>query len=159
MSAATIGEKYTDVWNNISFSNYDNQNIEQTFQIQKNFYTSNRQAVNDYVLEVYGIEQGMNIYQDEKIRAYCDLRVNYSTRKPSTSYSLQYRMIMNNQTEIIPWTEINQAVIEDCKTNYFDIDASWLLHNQTYQISFKISEMGTERIMPERIDLKVLKPF
>jgi hypothetical protein len=68
-------------------------------------------------------------------------------------------MILNNQIEVIPWTEVNQAVLNDCKANYFDIDASWLLHNQTYQICFKISEMGTNRVMPERIDFKVIKPF
>ena len=66
---------------------------------------------------------------------------------------------MNNQLEIIPWTEINQAIIDDCKTNYFDLDVSWLLHNQTYQLSFKINEMGTSRVMPEKINFKVLKPF
>jgi len=160
MSGATAGEKYTDIWNNVSFNfPYDNQNIEQTFQIQKNYYTASKPSINEYVLEVYGIEQGKIIHQDEKIRVYCDLRVNYSISKPTTSYSLQYRIIMNNQVEIIPWTEVNQAVISDCKTNYFDLDASWLLHNQTYQINFKINEMGTSRVMPERIDLKVIKPF
>jgi len=159
MSGATAGEKYTDVWNNVSFSNYDNQNIEQTFQVQKNYYTTTKPSINEYVLEVYGVEQGMIVNQNEKIRVYCDLRVNYSTSQPSTSYSLQYRLIMNSQSEIIPWTEVNQAVIDDCKTNYFDIDASWLLSNQTYQINFKINEMGTSRVMPERLDLKIIKPF
>lgn len=159
MSGATPGEKYVDVWNNVSFSPYDNQNIEQTFQVQNNYYTANKPSINEYVLETYGIEQGMIVHQDEKIRIYCDLRVNYSINKPSTSYSLQYRMIMNNQVEIIPWTEVNQAVIDDCKTNYFDIDASWLLQNQTYQISFRVNEMGTSRVMPERMDLKIIKPF
>jgi len=66
---------------------------------------------------------------------------------------------MNSLNEIIPWTEVNQAVIDDCKTNYFDIDASWFLQNQTYQISFKINEMGTSRVMPERLDFRVIKPF
>lgn len=160
MSGATAGEKYTDVWNNVSFNPpYDNQNIEQTFQIQKDYYTSSKPSINEYVLEVYGVEQGKIVHQDEKIRVYCDLRVNYSINKPTTSYSLQYRIIMNNQVEVIPWTEVNQAVIDDCKINYFDLDASWLLHNQTYQVSFKINEMGTSRVMPERIDLKVIKPF
>jgi hypothetical protein len=159
MSGATAGEKYTDVWNNVSFSQYDTQNVEQTFQIQKNYYTASRPSINEYALEVYGIEQGKIIHQDEKIRVYCDLRVNYSINKPSTSYCLKYRLIMNNQVEVIPWTEVNQAVIDDCKTNYFDLDASWLLHNQTYQINFMVDEMGTSRVMPERIDLKVIKPF
>jgi hypothetical protein len=159
MSGATAGEKYTDVWNNVSFSQYDTQNIEQTFQIQKNYYTASKPSINEYVLEVYGVEQGKIVHQDEKIRVYCDLRVNYSINKPSTSYSLKYRLIMNNQIEVIPWTEVNQAVIDDCKTNYFDLDASWLLHNQTYQLNFMIDEMGTSRVMPERIDLKVIKPF
>ncbi len=159
MSGATAGEIYTDAWSGVSFSNYDKQNIEQSFQIQNNYYTSNIPSIDEYALEVYGIEQGMTVRQDDKVRVYCDLRVNFSIQKPSTSYSLQYRMIMNNQTEVIPWTEVNQAVIDNCKTNYFDIDASWLLSNQTYQINFKINEMGTSRVMPETIDLKILKPF
>jgi len=159
MSGATAGEKYTDTWKNVSFSIYDNQNIEQSFQIQKNYFTATKPSINDYVIETYGVEQGMIVHQDEKLRIYCDLRVNFSTSKPSTSYSLQYRIIMNNQEEVVPWTEVNQAVLDDCKTNYFDLDASWLLHNQTYQISFKISEAGTQRVMPERIDLRVVKPF
>jgi hypothetical protein len=159
MSGATPGEIYTDEWKNISFSDYDLQNIEQTFQIQSNYYTSNKPSINEYALEVYGIEQGSIISQDDMIRIYCDLRVNFSTKKPTTSYSLKYKMIMNNQVEIIPWTEVNQAVMDNCQTNYFDIDASWLLQNQTYQIVFKISEMGTNRVMPEKIDFKVLKPF
>lgn len=159
MSGATSGEKYTDTWNNINFSDYDNQNIIQTFQIQKDYYTSTRPTINEYVIETYGVEQGMIVNQDDKLRVYCDLRVNFSIQKPSTSYSLQYRLIMNNQVETIPWTEVNQAIINDCKTNYFDLDASWLLQNQTYQINFKINEMGTSRVMPERIDLKVIKSF
>lgn len=159
MSAATAGQKYTDVWNNVSFSPYDNQAISQTFQIQKKYFTSNTPTINEYVLEPYGIEQGAILHQDDRIRVYCDLRVNFSTSKPATAYSLQYRIIMNNQSEIIPWTEVNQAVIDDCKTNYFDIDASWFLQNQTYQISFKINEMGTSRVMPEKLDFKVIKPF
>ena len=159
MSGATAGQKYTDVWNNVSFSAYDNQSISQTFQIQKNFFTSNAPTINEYVLEPYGLEQGAILNQDDKIRVYCDLRVNFSINKPATSYSLQYRIIMNNQSEIIPWTEINQAVIDDCKTNYFDLDASWLLQNQVYQINFKVNEMGTNRVMPEKINFKVIKPF
>lgn len=159
MSGSTAGEKYTDVWSGVSFSDYDMQNIEQTFQIQKNYFTANQPSINEYVIETYGIEQGMIVNQDDKLRVYCDLRTNFSTKKPSTSYSLNYRLVMNNQIEVIPWTEVNQAVIDDCKTNYFDLDASWLLHNQTYQINFKISEMGTNRVMPERINLKVIKPF
>ena len=159
MSGATAGEKYIDVWNNVSFSDYDTQNIEQAFQIQKNYFTSTKPSINDYVIEVYGVEQGTIVNQDDKLRVYCDLRVNYSVNKPTTAYSLQYRLIMNDQIEVIPWTEVNQAVIEDCKTNYFDLDASWLLHNQTYRINFKINEMGTSRVMPERLDLKIIKPF
>ncbi len=159
MSGATVGEKYTDLWKNVSFSQYDNQNIEQNFQIQDNYYTSKIPTINDYVLETYGIEQGQILNQNDHIRVFCDLRVNFSTSKPTTRYSLQYRLVMNNQTEIIPWTEVNQAVINNCQTNYFDLDGSWLLHNQTYEIAFKINEMGTNRVMPERIVFKVIKPF
>lgn len=158
MSGTTAGEKYTDIWSGVSFSNYDKQDIEQVFQIQKNYFGA-KPSINDYVIETYGIEQGMIVNQEDHLRVYCDLRVNFSTQKPDTAYSLQYRLIMNNQEEVIPWTEVNQAVISDCKTNYFDLDASWLLHNQTYQINFKINEMGTSRVMPERIDLKVIKSF
>lgn len=159
MSGATAGEKYTDVWNDVSFSDYDNQNIDQTFQIQKNYFTTNKPTINQYILETYGLEQGMILNQEDHIRVFCDLRVNYSVSQPITSYSLQYRMMMNNQVEVISWTEVNQAIIDDCKTNYFDLDASWLLHNQTYQIVFKISEMGTNRVMPEKLEFKVIKPF
>ena len=158
MSGASAGEKYMDIWKNVSFDTFDNQDITQNFQIQKNYYL-NKPSINEYVIETYGIEQGKILNQDDRVRVYCDLRVNYSIGKPSTAYSLQYRLIMNNEIETIPWTDVNRAVFDDCSINYFDLDCSWLLHNQTYQINFKINEMGTSRVMPERIDLKVIKPF
>lgn len=159
MSGTTPGDKYTDVWNGVSFGAYDSQDIEQTFQIQKNYYTSTIPNINQYSLSTYGLENNSFVNQDENIRVFCDLRVNYSTKLPTFSYGLSYRMTMNSQLEIIPWTAVNQIVLDNCKTNYFDIDGSWLLHNQTYQIDFRISEMGVNRVMPEKIIFKVIKPF
>jgi hypothetical protein len=110
-------------------------------------------------LDVYGIENSDTIRQDENIRVFCDLRVNYSTNAPVTSYDLEYQILMNNEMEVCPWTSVNQAVFSGCRTNYFDLDASWLLHNQTYQIFFRIREMGTSRVFPNKLYFKVIKPF
>lgn len=66
---------------------------------------------------------------------------------------------MNNQIEVVPWTSVNQIILNNCQSNYFLLDTSWLLHNQTYEILFKIEEMGTSRIMPEKIGFKVLRDF
>ena len=66
---------------------------------------------------------------------------------------------MNEQEEVIPWTEINQAVINKKKLNFFTLDTSWLLHNQTYQIQFQIEEWGTTRMYPKTLDFQVLRPF
>jgi hypothetical protein len=159
MSGATAGEIYKDYWNNVSFSIYDNQNIEQTFQVQKNFYTNSIPSINEYVLDYYGLDNNCTIRQDENIRVFCDLRENYSTEAPSHSYDLEYQMIMNQHTQIIPWTSMNQQIYNNCKTNYFDIDSSWLLHNQNYEIFFRIKEMGTSRVMPSSLKFNVIKPF
>jgi len=159
MSGGTPGEIYTDTWKNVSFSAYDNQEIEQKYQIQKNYYTSKTPSINDYTMDIYGIDNNDIIRQDENIRVFCDLRVNYSTNAPETSYDIEYQILMNNQLEICPWTCVNQIVLSDCNSSYFDLDTSWLLQNQTYQIFFRIKEMGTSRVLPDKLHFKVIKPF
>lgn len=161
MSAATPGQKYTDVWKNVKFNPpYDNNrpNIQQTFQIQPDYY-NNTPSINDYALTTYGLENNTIISNEEQIRVYCDLRTSYSLNPPNTQYVVKYRLVMNNQIEVIPWTPINQIILNGCQSNYFLLDTSWLLHNQTYQIQFKVEEMGTSRIMPERLEFKVLRNF
>ncbi len=72
---------------------------------------------------------------------------------------LLYRIVMNHQEEVIPWSRVNQAVISGKRANYFLMDTSWLLHNQTYSIQFKVEELGTSRILPFDTTFKVLRPF
>lgn len=160
MSGATRGHKYKDVWAGVTFTpGYDVQDITQSFTIQDNYYTTNTPDLNEYALDVYGIQNGAVISNDEVMRIYCDLRVNYSLNTPSKSYVLLYRIVMNNQEEVIPWSRVNQAVISGKRTNYFLMDTSWLLHNQTYSIQFKVEELGTSRILPFDTTFKVLRPF
>lgn len=159
MSASTVGKEYKDIWKNVSFTQYDNQNITQSFRIQKSYYL-NTPEINEYSIDIYGLDDGSAITHDDNIRIFCDLRTNYSTRNLSnTKYELEYQLIMNNQIEDIPWTQVNQAILKGCDTNFFDLDASWLLHNQTYQINFRINEMGVKKVLPTTLNFKVLKPF
>lgn len=160
MSGTSRGQKFKDVWQGVTFTNgFDVQDITQSFSIQDNYYTSNQPGLNEYSLNVYGISNGTTLSNDEMIRVNCDLRVNYSNSIPKKPYNLRYRLIMNNQEEVIPWTRVNQAVISGERENYFLLDTSWLLHNQTYSIQFKIEEMGTSRIMPFNTTFKVIRPF
>lgn len=160
MSAATRGQKYKDVWKGVSFNPaYDSQNIENTFVIQDNYYTGNIPSINDYSIDIYGLPNGGILSNDEIIRVYCDLRMNYSLNIPAKNYVLKYKLILNNQEEIIPWTPVNQVVIAGTKSNYFNLDTSWLLHNQTYDIHFKIEELGTSRILSQKVTFKIQRPF
>lgn len=160
MSGTSRGQKFRDVWQGVSFDpQYDVQDITQSFTIQDNYYTSSVPGINEYALDVYGINNGSTLSNDEVIRVHCDLRVNYSVNNPQKPYVLRYRLVMNNQEEAIPWTHVNQAVISGSKVNYFLLDTAWLLHNQTYNIQFKIEEMGTSRILPFNTTFKVLRPF
>jgi len=158
-SSTTEGMLCKDIWNNVNITSYDNNTITQNFRIQKSYY-SNTPNINEYSIDVYGLDDGSTITHDDNIRIFCDLRTNYSNRNESeTKYDLEYQLILNNQIEVISWDLVNQAVIDGCKTNFFDLDASWLLHNQAYQINFRIKEMGTSRVLPENINFKVIKPF
>lgn len=160
---ATPGQRYKDVWQGITFDptpGYDVQNVEQNFQIQKNPYLNNKPSINNYKLTTYGIDNGSIVSNEEMIRIFCDLRVNYSTNSPYTPYEIEYRMIMNNQTLCIDWTKINQVCLDGkCMENYFNLDTSWLLHNQTYKIQFRVKELGTAKIMSEDIVFRVQRSF
>lgn len=160
MSGASRGQRYKDVWSGVSFNPpYDQQDITQAFTIQDNYYTANPPDVNEYSMDIYGLPNGAILSNDEMIRVFCDMRVNYGLNPPSKSYNLKYRILMNQQDEVVPWTSVNQAVIGGKKTNYFLLDTSWLLHNQTYKVQFKIEELGTSRIMPFSNTFKVQRPF
>lgn len=159
MSSATPGQQYRDVWNDVSFvPGVDNQTFTQKFQIQKNYY-NNSPKLNAYALSTYGLDNGSIVGLEEHVKVFCDLRVNYSTKSPTTAYILKYRVVMNNQETVIPWTQVNRTVRNDCIENYFEFDTSWLLHNQTYEIQFKIEEIGSSRVLPEKINFKVLRDF
>ena len=160
MSAQTKGQQYKDVWKDITFTpGYDQQDFVQSFTIQNNYYFTNSAQVNNYSISTYGLDNDSILSTSEIIRVYADLRVNFSTNPPKDHYDLQYRLVMNNQESVIPWTSLNQASISKSMTNYFTLDTSWLLHNQTYDIQFRVNELGTVRTMPESIKFKVLRDF
>jgi hypothetical protein len=160
MSGTTVGQSYKDVWSGVTFeAGYDLQDITQTFTIQKNYFTSQTPKINEYNIDVYGIPEGGILYNDQLIRVFCDIRTNYSIKSPKTIYNLQYKIMLNEQEEVVPWTEVNQVYIDNEKNNYFDLDTSWLLHNQMYKIFFRVDEYGTSRIMEKTIKFKVLRPF
>ena len=160
MSAATRGEQYRDIWRGVTFvPGIDVQDITQVFTIKDNFYTNNAPQVNNYSVSIYGIGDNSILSIGETHKVFVDLRVNYSSRNlPSTAYALKYRIVMNNQDEVVPWTLINQAVINGCKSNYFTLETGWLLHNQTYKIEYRVDEFGTKRVLPQSTVFRVIRP-
>lgn len=160
MSASTQGEQYKDVWRGVTFvPGVDVQDIAQTFSIKGNYYLAGAPQVNDYSVSIYGIGNNSILSIGETHKVFVDLRVNYSSRNnPKTAYDLKYRMVMNNQDEVIPWTSVNQSVMNNCKTNYFVLETGWLLHNQTYKIEYRIDEFGTKRVLPQSTVFRVIRP-
>jgi len=159
MSGATRGQKYTDIWSGITFvPGVDRQDYTQNFIITDNYYNS-PVTINHYTLNTYGIENNQIINGNQVIRNFVIVRVDYSQRGPQPYFTLNYKMTMNNQTEIIPWTPVNMTIRNNCQEIYFDIDTSWLLNNQTYKIEFSILELGSTKITPESIVFRVIKPF
>ena len=157
MSAATPGQRYKDVWQGVTFQpGIDRTDFTQFFDINQNYYTSGARGINDYVVTTYGLNNNDVLQTDELIRVYAETRVNYSLKNPKTDYGLEYRMTMNNTIELVPWTPCNSAVIDNCYKCFFDLDTSWLLTNQNYQITFRISEFGTKRIIAERLNFKIV---
>lgn len=160
MSSATRGQQYKDVWKGVTFvPGIDQQDITQIFTVRDNYYLNNVPQVNDYSLSVYGIGDNSILSIGETHKVFVDLRVNYSSRNPpKTAYDLKYRIVMNSQTEVVPWTSVNQAIINKCTNNYFVLETGWLLSNQTYTIQYRIDEFGTKRVMPESTTFKVIRP-
>lgn len=157
MSGASPGQRYKDVWHGVTFQpGIDRTDYTQFFDIQQNYYTNNSRGINDYVVTTYGLNNNDTLQTDELIRIYAETRVNYSLKNPRTDYGLEYRMSMNNNIEIIPWTSCNLAIIDGCAKCFLDLDTSWLLTNQNYQITFRINELGTKRIIAEKLNFKVV---
>lgn len=160
MNSATRGQQYKDVWRDITFvPGIDQQDITQMFTIRDNYFLNNVPDVNEYSLSIYGIGNNSILSIGETHRVFVDLRVNYSSRnQPKTAYDLKYRIVMNNQEEVVPWTSVNQAVINKCKSDYFVLETGWLLHNQTYKIEYRVDEFGTKRVLPETTTFRVIRP-
>jgi len=160
MSGASKGQQYRDVWHGVTFNpGYDQQDYNQFFTVQDNFYFTNAPRVNNYSITTYGLDNGAIVSNAETIRIYADVRVNFSTNYPKTNYNLQYRLVMNNQEAVIPWTSFNSAVINNCVSNYLVLETDWLLPNQTYELQMRVSELGTIREMPEKIKFKIMRSF
>jgi len=152
MTGGTKGEKYKDVWNGITFEpGMDVQNFEQSFQMLGNYYTNNSKDINAYVVDLYGISNNEILKKGEIIRIYAETRINYSSKSPNEYYGLEYRLIQNEITENIPWTEFNTIVSESCTKSFIDLDTSWLLSNQNYTIQLRINELGTKRVLKDTI--------
>jgi hypothetical protein len=150
MSSATKSQRYKDVWNDVTFNpGVDKQNFEQTFQILGSYYNNYPKETNDYVVDLYGISNNSIIKKGEIIRVYADTRINYSTKSPNEYYGLEYRLVENQITEIIPWSKFNTIVIDNCSKSFIDIDTSWLLSNQNYKIELRVNELGTKKILKE----------
>lgn len=158
MSGATQGQIYKDHWSDVTFDpGYDKQTFIRNFSIKENYYLNTMPKINNYVLTVYGIDNGVTIDTTQIMRVFCDLRVNYTTNSPTTDFELQYRMVMNNEVNVIDWSPVNKAYLDVCQTNFFDLDSSWLLSNQGYELQFRIKEYGTVRTMPETVKFRVLR--
>lgn len=157
MSGASKGQQYKDVWYDVTFNpGYDKQNYSQVFTVQDNYYFTHAPSVNNYAITTYGLDNNSILHIKDVIRVYADVRVNFSTNLPKTNYDLQYRLVMNNQDELVPWTSFNKIVLNKCDSNYFVLDTSWLLSNQTYEVQIRISELGTIRTLPESIKFRTI---
>lgn len=158
MSGATKGQKYKDVWQGVTFTpGVDQTDFTNFFDIRDNYYNNNSKRVNDYAIDIYGIPNDSPLVTGEIYRVYADTRMAFSNQKPHTDFGLEYRITMSLE-EVIPWTSMNTAIIDDCLSCYFDLDTSWLLDSQIYKIEFRISEFGTKRLIPDPLIFKVINP-
>jgi len=155
MSGATKGQNYKDVWSDITFNpGIDVQTINQTFNVKGSYYKSEIRDLNTYVVSTYGIENNEILQIGEVVRIYALTRMNFSLETPISDYCLEYRIIMNEMEEIVPWTPTNLAAIEGCVKSFFDLDTRMFLNNQNYEIAYRIVELGTRRVLPERLRFK-----
>lgn len=156
MTGATKSQIYKDVWNDITFEpGIDQQTFEQRFQILGNYYNNYPKEINQYVVDLYGISNNEILKKGETIRVYAETRVEYSTKSPNEYYGLEYRMIQNEITETIPWSSFNTIVIDGCTKEFMDLDTSWLLSNQNYTIELRVNELGTKRVLDEKIYFRI----
>ncbi len=160
MSGTTKGQRFKDVWSGITFDPlYDQQNITQQFEIRDNYYYTNNRDVNQYVVSNYGLPNNSTLHRGEKVRIYIDTRINYSQNRPLVGFGLQYRLSMNTNIELIPWTDTNSVIIDGSLKSYIDIDTTWLLNNQTYEIALKVNDIGTSKVLSNHIFFSVVDPF
>jgi hypothetical protein len=158
MTGATKSQKYKDVWENVTFQpGIDQTTFTQTFEIRDNYYNNNNHKVNDYAIDIYGISNNSTMTSGEIHRVYADVRMAFSQQKPHTDFGLEYKITMGLD-ETIPWTSMNNAIIDDCLSCFFDLDTSWLLNAQIYKIEFRIVEFGTKRVIPDIITFRVVNP-
>ena len=152
------GNRLSDVWSGVTFiPGYDQQDFVQYFDVKPNFYKNNSKSVNAYSLKIYGLDNNSVINYDGVTRIYIDSTVNFTNNTPYVPYGLEYNLFMNVKDEIIPWSQCNYTLIDGCLTYFFDLDTSWLLSNQTYTINFRINELGTKRVVEEKVIFRVLK--
>ena len=107
--------------------------------VQNNFYNNNSKGVNQYSLKTYGLENDSIINYSGITRIYIETTKNFTNNNAYVPYGLKYKLTLNQKDEIIPWTDANYTVIDNYLTYFFDLDTSWLLSNQTYQINFIIN--------------------
>jgi len=160
MSGTTRGQKYKDIWKGISFSTIDQQDITQSFEIRDNYYSNSAKEPNEYAISTYGLDNNAILTnKDEIVRIFVVTRFAYSLKRPFIPYGIQYKLTMNLSDEIIPWEELNHIIIDGSMKSYFDLDTSFLLGSQNYEITFRIVELGTKRILPEKINFRILDNF
>lgn len=156
MTGTTKGQRYKDIWEGVTFvPGLDKTDFTDYFEIKDNYYNNNNRRINEYVVDIYGIPNNAPLVSGEVYRIYADTRMSYSNQKPSTDFGLEYRISMGIE-ETVPWTSMNNAIISDCLSCYFDLDTSWLLNAQVYKIEFRISEFGTKRLLPSTLTFKVV---
>ena len=130
-----------------------------SLKIYKTNVYNNQRDVNDYVITTYGLDNNSILTNENIIRIYIDCRINYSNIRPSVDFGLEYKLTMNGNIELIPWTQANMGVISGTLKSYFDLDTSWLLTNQNYQISFRAQDLGSYKVLPEKIEFRVVNKF
>ena len=146
------GEMYSDIWTNVTFKpGFDVQNFTQYFSVKPNYYQNNSRGVNQYSLKTYGIENNTIINYSGITRVYVEATKNFTNNNVYVPYGLQYQLIMNGKDVLIPWTDLSYTSINNYLTYFFDLDTSWLVTNQTYQINFMVNELGTKRVVEENI--------
>lgn len=160
LTGATKNQLYKDVWSNITFNaGIDQTTVTQTFEIRNNSFLFAAQNINEYSISTVGIDNNSLLPVGQVLRVYIDTKKNYSLQRPETSYGLQFRLVMNNISELIPWSPTNDVVIDGILRSFIDIDTSWLLTNQSYEISFRIIEYGTLRMLTEAINFRVVESY